>query len=327
MLVKPTRDRLNPYPVFTAIHDFDEKRFAKLDFWPPILKWYSTLFLVFLYLGTAGGIAALWLAAGTNGKYHLSSENVRMVSRYFPSGLGTLNVLLFRHLVREFIRMKPFVAMADQPGEPSPGEKPKKSVSGAFFPWQDFSVTRGLTSTISLLCQFMVGFIVSLKVALLASGPAQNGGTGWTLTLRLWPALFLIFGHITMAMYVLWVAYLNHGKSTGLRWDPVTIADYCSLFAQCNVAEYFSALELLHNRTAKHVLSTNHSFRLGYWRKKSAPGTSESIVYGIGITYWGTGTICQCITGTCLQICRTGGTLQAQLLREAERTQRSPHPS
>ncbi|EXJ62270.1 hypothetical protein A1O7_02703 [Cladophialophora yegresii CBS 114405] len=180
--------------------------------------------------------------------------------------------------------MKPFIAMADQPGKPSPGQRPSKSVSGAFFPWQDFSVTRGLTSTVSLFCQFMVGFIVSLKVALLASGPAQDGGPGWTLTIRVWPAFFLIIGHIVMTAYVLWVACLNAGKSTGLRWDPITIADYCALFAGCNVAGYFSALELLHNRTAKHVLSTNHLFRLGYW-KKETPRSRESIVYGIGTTY------------------------------------------
>ncbi|OAG38520.1 hypothetical protein AYO21_07342 [Fonsecaea monophora] len=276
----------------TAVSDVSRRNLAKLEFWPPILKWYSTVFLTVLYLGTAGGIVALWFAAGTNGEYHLSSENVRMISRYFPSALGTLNVILFRHLVREYIRMKPFVAMADQGEIESSGKEPSKSVSGAFFPWQDISITRGLTSVISLLCQLMVGFIVSLKVALFASGPAtvENDGeqatAAWTLMLRAWPAFFLIIGHIVMTAYVLWVAHLNRGKSTGLRWDPVTIADYCALFAHCDVTEYFSALELLHNRKAKQVLSANHRFRLGYWTKTIAgsPG-ADSLVYGIGPTW------------------------------------------
>ncbi|OAP65115.1 hypothetical protein AYL99_01087 [Fonsecaea erecta] len=280
-----------PPVTFTAVTDIGRRQLAPLDFWPAILKWYSTVFLTVLYIGTAGAIVALWLAAGTNGQYHLSSENVRMISRYFPSALGTLNVILFRQLVREYIRMKPFVAMADQ-GETRFGQEPSKSVSGAFFPWQDISITRGLTSIISLLCQLMVGFIVSLKVALLASGPAtvehsgEDATASWTLTLRVWPAIFLIIGHVIMAAYVIWVAYLNRGKSTGLRWDPVTIADYTALFAQCNVAEYFSALELLHDRKAKKVLSTHHLFRLGYWRKNvtGMPGRSR-LVYGIGTTW------------------------------------------
>jgi hypothetical protein len=312
---------------FTAFSDTSNAHVAKLNFWPPILKWYSTLFLTALYLGTAIAIVALWLAAGTNGQYHLSSENVRMISRYFPSALGTLNVILFRHLVREFIRMKPFVAMADQPGKPSPGQRPSKSVSGAFFPWQDFSVTRGLTSTVSLLCQFMVGFIVSLKVALLASGPARDGGAGWTLTIRVWPAFFLVIGHVVMSAYVLWVAYLNAGKSTGLRWDPITIADYCALFAECNVAAYFSTLELLHNRTAKHVLSTNHLFRLGYW-KKEVPGSPESIVYGIGTTYSAAGTVCGVLLiNIYLQLHRAWvGCLQAQLVRTDDGVQGGSQP-
>lgn len=282
-ILAPLEGLLNYHPVLTPVFEFNKNRYANLDFWPPVLEWYSTVSLAVLYFGTAGAIVALWLAAGTNGKYHLSSENVRLISRYFPSGLGTLNVILFRHLVREYIRMKPFVEMADQPGEPSLGQRPNKTVSGAFFPWQDFSVTRGITSTISLLCQFMVGFIVSLKVALLASGPAPNEEPGWTLTVRVWPAFFLIIGHVIMAAYVLWVAYLTSGKSTGLRWDPVHIADYCALFARCNVAEYFSELELLHDRSAKRVLATKHLFRLGYWNR-APPGQPEDIVYGIGTT-------------------------------------------
>jgi hypothetical protein len=243
-----------------------------------------------LYLGTAGAIVALWLAADTGDQYRLSSENVRMISRYFPSALGTCNVLLFRQLVREYIRMKPFIHMSDEGGEASPGEKSTRSVAGAFYPWQDITVSRGFTTILSLFCQLMVGFIVSFKVALLASGPATPGNgqiASWTLTVRVWPALFLIFAHVVMALYVLWIALLLRGKSTGLRWDPVTIADYCSLFSQCNVARYFSVLELLHNLKARTVLPTKQVFRLGYW-VQSRPGSRPRLVYGIGAT-WTTG--------------------------------------
>ena len=251
--------------------------------------WYSTIFLTVLYLGTIVAIVALWFSAGTDGQYHLSSENVRMISRYFPSALGTLNVILFRQLVREYIRMKPFIAMADQPESISTGQIPSKSVSGAFFPWQDITVSRGAMTIVSLLCQIITSFIVSLKVALLASGPAQVKGSGdqkvadWTLTLRVWPAFFLIIGHTVMTAYVLWIAHIHRNKSTGLRWDPVTIVDFAALFSQCDVAEYFKDLELRHNRKARDVLSDAHRFRLGYW-KKSSPGSRERLVYGIGAT-------------------------------------------
>ncbi|EXJ68560.1 uncharacterized protein A1O5_08354 [Cladophialophora psammophila CBS 110553] len=210
--------------------------------------------------------------------------------------------------------------MADQGEQASSGQDANKSVSGAFFPWQDISVTRGTTPIISLLCQLMVGFIVSLKVALLASGPAikQIGEqeiqtTGWTLTLRVWPALFLIIGHIIMTGYVLWVAYLNRRKSTGLRWDPVTIADYCALFAHCDVAEYFSSLELLHNRNAKQVLSKNHRFRLGYW-EKPIPGPPERfvLVYGIGTTWKQAGTLCGFI---CMDKCSPNDSSRTNVVR------------
>lgn len=218
-----------------------------------------------------------------------------MISRYFPSALGTFNVILFRQVVREYIRMKPFVAMADQEDHDTPGRQSGKCVSGAFFPWQDITVSRGLTTILSLICQIIVSFVVSLKVALLASGPAEieDSGNkqqaGWTLTLRVWPAFFLIIGHIIMAFYVLLIAHINRKKSTGLRWDPVTIADYCALFALDRVPEYFSVLELLHNRKARKVLSNGVTFRLGYWDKRVSQPPSEastgSLVYGIGATW------------------------------------------
>jgi len=260
----------------------NDRNLPPLDFWPTTLKWQATTLLTILYTGSAVGILALWLKAGSDGQYRLSSENVRMISRYFPSALGTVNVVLFRQVVREFIRMKPFVAMADQGGKTRSGALPWKSVSGAFFPWQDVSITPGASSFFSLFCQFAASFIVSLKVALLASDETD---TGWILTVRFWPAFFLIIGHVVMAVYILWVAWVHRGKSTGLRWDPITIADYCSLFAQCNVAGYFAPLELQHDMSAKKLMSEDHRFRLGYWEKEVPGSPQPKIVYGIGTTW------------------------------------------
>lgn len=63
-----------------------------------------------LYLGTALGIGMLyWSCLKAGGQFQVSSENVHMIARYFPSILGTANVILFRQTVREFIRMTPYV--------------------------------------------------------------------------------------------------------------------------------------------------------------------------------------------------------------------------
>jgi hypothetical protein len=88
-----------------------------------------------------------------------------------------------------------------------------------------------------------------------------------------------------MAGFVLFVAWDFRDKSTGLRWDPVTIADYCALFAHCNVAEYFAPLEMEHNKSAQAVMADDQHFRLGYWHGKLRGSNETKLVYGIGTTW------------------------------------------
>jgi len=128
---------------------------------------------------------------------------------------------------------------------------------------------------------------VSLKVALLATTlrPATpDKGANWTLTLRTYPALALIGGYILMATYTAFIGFQLKGKSTGLKWDPVSIADFISLFAKCNALKYFEPLELRHETTAKQAMSMHQRFRLGYWMKRSE-GSPPETVYGIGVCF------------------------------------------
>jgi len=239
---------------------------------------------VLLYFSTAIGIGVLYWRAGVDRQFHVSSENVHIIARYFPSILGTVTVLLFRQTIREFIRMTPYVNMADQSGRKGRGAIPWRSVSGAFFPWQDITTARGLIPVLSLLCQFIATFIVSLKVALFAT--VEQEGT-WTLTIRAYPAFFLVGGYVIMAAYTIFVALHFRGKSTGLKWDPISIADYVALFANCNALGYFELLELRHERSARDLVAEQQDFRLGYWNKKTThdPTDPPETVYGIGIRF------------------------------------------
>lgn len=240
--------------------------------------------LAALYLAVAAGVGVLWWRAGVDHQFHISSENVHMIARYFPAVVGTITVLLFQQTVREFLRIKPFIAMADQNGKPTPGSIPWKSVSGGFFPWQDIFITPGFTSILSLTMQFLVSFVVSLKVALLAT---QIHDDAWTLTVRTIPAAVLVVGYFTMACYNVFIAIKLAGKSTGLKWDPVSIADFVALFSKCNAKEYFEPLELRHDFSAKHAMSDEQWFRLGYWDKGRTTNENETpeIVYGVGVAF------------------------------------------
>lgn len=218
-----------------------------------------------------------------------------MISRYFPSIIGTVTVLFFRQTVREALRMVPFVAMADQNGKVNSGAEPWKCVGGAWFPWQSFTTTPGnWISFFSLVCQFGASYIVSLKVALFASSPGFDADLNepyWTLTVRIYPAGLLILGYIMMILYTLCISWHFRGKSTGLKWDPVSIADYASLFAHCNALQYFAPLELRHDLRPKNVMVPERCFRIGYWKRVRDNPEQTDTVYGIGVEFKGhTGT-------------------------------------
>jgi hypothetical protein len=126
-----------------------------------------------------------------------------------------------------------------------------------------------------------------MKVALLATElqpKTPDRDAHWILTMRTYPALALIGGYLMMAAYTAFIGFQLKGTSTGLKWDPVSIADFIALFAKCNALKYFEPLELRHETTAKQAMSMNQRFRLGYWVKRSN-GSPLETVYGIGVCF------------------------------------------
>ena len=175
-----------------------------------------------------------------------------------------------------------------------------KSVGGAWFPWQSVMITPGFMSFFALFCQVFASFIVSLKTALFASTQVIHMVDGksvavWILTPRFWPSFFLVLGHLLMISFTLLTAFLLRGKSTGLKWDPVSIADYVALFrifSRCSALPSFAGLELEHDAPPKKAMDSTTLFRLGYWEKKISPsagGVSTERLYGIGVINEGTG--------------------------------------
>jgi hypothetical protein len=67
-----------------------------LDFLPTILQPLSITILICLHILVAVGIGIMLWRAGTDQQFYISSENVHMIARYFPSIVGTATVLLFQ---------------------------------------------------------------------------------------------------------------------------------------------------------------------------------------------------------------------------------------
>lgn len=67
-----------------------------LNFRPTILQPFSIITLVCLHILVAVGIGIMLWRAGTDQQFNVSSENVHVIARYFPSVVGTVTVLLFQ---------------------------------------------------------------------------------------------------------------------------------------------------------------------------------------------------------------------------------------
>ena len=252
-------------------------------------KWVFVLMMVYLAIG--GGIAALLFTSGGDRTFSVSCENVHLVASYGPGLTATITVLLFRQTIRDVFRMKPFFAMADQKGKITKGASPAECIAGAFFPWTDLV----LIPTSSLdwcrsLSDAPVSFLVAAKTVLLDT---QQIGSDWIVTVRTGPAYFLIVSYTIMALVNLVIIVWAWSLSTGLKWDPVSIADYIALFARGNALGCFSDLEYsrVHGfgnakkNRASSIMARRLRFRIGYWETKTQnpDGTkSRSVIYGIG---------------------------------------------
>jgi Protein of unknown function (DUF3433) len=239
-----------------------------------------------LYLVVGASIGILyWRSINSNGeKLRVSDQNVQLIARYLPTTTGTVTFLLFQTTCTEAIRMMPYINMADQRNTIGKGSSARQSVAGMFYPWRalwplGFTPFSFITcvSSISLL---VIPWLVAAKSTLLAVVPVDNY---WEITILPEPAAGLIFCYLAMFFFTASIILWFWSKQTGLRWDPVSIADTIALFASCNAMTEFAPLELEPKTPAAKAESLRlRRFRIGYWRLKTANSPEEKVVYGVG---------------------------------------------
>ena len=229
--------------------------------------------------------------AGSDSLFVVSSENVHLVARYGPSLTATITSLLFRQTVRDITRMRPYFHMADNNGRLGRATS-KQSVGGSYFPFQDITL---VPISGRWFCLWLVNVIVTTLVGAksVLLGTVQDG-MQWKVSVRPGAAVFLIVGYSLMAIVNIAATLAWWGRCTGLKWDPVSLADYAALFARSNSLDCFDKLEhdgSKHswwdggNRRAWRRIPDHLRFRLGYWKSTARDSSGEvctEIVYGIG---------------------------------------------
>ena len=260
---------------------------AALDFRPTVLRPYTAIAMMTLYLAVGAGIGVLWWRSGVTHLFHVSSENVQLVAQYVPTILGTITAQLFAVTLEETMRMTPFTSMADQGHDDlrPRGASASQSVAGEFSRWQSrygfFETPISWISVLTLFTSTVASFLVPFKASLLATHQVEQG---WNTTLRTEPAKYLLAAYSVMTFYTLTVTIWLWHSSTGLRWDSVSIADFAALFGNGNATKYFGGIELAHRKRANQVLrSLDGRFRIGYWQVCRANSEQPEVSYGLGV--------------------------------------------
>ncbi|KAH6874582.1 hypothetical protein B0T10DRAFT_586201 [Thelonectria olida] len=84
-----------------------------------------------------------------------------------------------------------------------------------------------------------------------------------------WALVTLLALYATISFYIVAVYFFLRGRVTGLRWDPVSIADQLVLFRHSEFLLDFEGTSLASRKAIDDVLR-DLQLRVGYWRKGSA---------------------------------------------------------
>jgi hypothetical protein len=135
----------------------------------------------------------------------------------------------------------------------------------------------------------MMAFIVPLKASFLQIVADDEG---WTIIVHREIGYALISIYVTLICATVLMLLRLWNRDTGVKWDPVSVADQLALAQGSNILGIFHGLDFASTRQSVAVLNERSSafgsVRLGYWRHRS----TRSIWHGLACIPPDLGTLC-----------------------------------
>lgn len=191
-----------------------------------------------------------------------------------PVIIGTITAAFLDGIAVTLSRLTPFIRCAA-----SGGATAGDTILRNYFPnpqlveaWK----TRNLLLLSAWILCITGNVILAFKASLLNTTDDDEAiVTPWALE-----TLTVIYGLV--ALFILAVMrWIRAKKSTGLRWDPVSIADHLMLFRHSNVLKYFEGTDLAERDSMLEALK-GLRLRLGYWKRENG-----DIWHGFGLVETG----------------------------------------
>lgn len=266
LLITKIEQHEKKIPVLTAIDDPDRYKLPSLSYKPFTLEvWFLSCSLI-LSLAVLSMLIIFYFYP----TFDVTSQWGYFTIKILPTVIGTITAAFLDGIALTLSRLTPFILCAS-----SDGATAGDTILRQYFPNPDlFEIlkTRNwLLLSAWSLC-FAGNVILAFKASLLNTTADDEAiVTRWALI-----PLTVIYGLIALFVLVV-MRWLREKKSTGLRWDPVSIADHLMLFRHSNVLGYFEGTDLANRRSIFKVLKRLR-LRLGYWKRENG-----DIWHGFGL--------------------------------------------
>lgn len=277
-LIPGTEQDEGRIPILKAIGNPEQHKLPPLSYKPFMLApWF--LICAFVFHSVILVLLALFYSYPRSNSMALWGLFARQV---LPVVIGTITVLFLKGMALTLSRLSPFILCASSDGA-SAGD----TILRQYFPGPKLAEvwkTRNCL-LLSVRILYLAGnVIVAFKASLInVTNDDKAIVTQWALI-----PLIVIYGLI--ALLVLAISWTLRGKKlTGLRWDPVSIADHLMLFRHSNVLNYFEGTDLAEKDSMFETLKRLR-LRLGYWKRENGDiwhgfglmETGDSRIYTIG---------------------------------------------
>jgi Protein of unknown function (DUF3433) len=260
------------------------QQLLRLNFLPGILRplWLGLFIFLCLLMLIGLTFCAIW-SRSHNGlwDYVNFGDNRYFVFEYLPSIFGMVILLWLFQIEIAVQRISPFIGMA------SPSASSRASSS-----FLDLYPTQFLLPKLQhfrsgqpiIGACFFIFWLFLFTIPLLASsfnarfyGPAAAGVWRWVAVEGvIWTVVAL---YILLIIALILLAVHLWRTTTGLKWDPRSIADICSLLERANIVSDYNGTETFSTMQQFRQRLWNRSDRLGYWHTSRRP---QDIFYGIG---------------------------------------------
>lgn len=236
-------------------------------------EWMLATTLIFC-IGVVGMVSMLLFYENKSRVFHVRATASRFTIRFLPSIIGALTNIIYTAIVKTYARTLPYMEMADTTITESDEVNSATTMTAAYFPsihlTHAYQNRHWLLFAMILCSSVGLPLLMPFKSSLLIKTPSNNG-TGWDITI--WPlaAKFIIMFYSLLAVTTLALLGVMWKRRTGLKWDVVSIADYCVLFNKSNVLDDYAMIDIripVHKwrHTMSHSIVSDRLYRLGYWR-------------------------------------------------------------